>query len=150
MAICVKAVEIANALPTIGQAESQEEIDSALAHRPLKRFVNTWFIEAVFGEVIAMQRQEILCILCGLFGEELAKEVRAAMLLAFQASGRHIDMPKRKQKRPKRQPKYKSMIIEKQMVIGCVPVVAGPLEIASDGSLCKRIFYLALCPKGWS
>ena len=61
-----------------------------------------------------MQRKEILCILCDLFGEESEKEIRAAMLLAFQASGRHIDMPKRKKKRPKRQPKYKcSMIISK-------------------------------------
>ena len=83
VAICKEAVKRAHALPLLAQAKSQEEQDSAEVHKFLKRFANQCFIEAVFGDDDEMTREEIICRLQDLFGEELAEKLGCAMFHAF-------------------------------------------------------------------
>ena len=134
VAICTEAVKIANALPTLGQAESQEEIERAEPHQIFKRFVNTLFIEAVFGDVIEMTREEIIYRLQGFLDAMLVKDFKAAMFLAFQASGRHIDRQGRmKRKRPKRRPKKCSQVCAPMLVRPCcldLSKVGAPISVS--------------------
>ena len=71
LAACVRAVSVAHALPTIGNAKEQGEKDIALVHRVVKRFVNNQVIEAVFGPyVTCMLKERVVSWLQVFFGEE--------------------------------------------------------------------------------
>ena len=84
MAACVRAVSVAHALPTIGNAKEQGEKDIALVHRVVKRFVNNQFIDSVFGpDNTCMTKERIESWLHAFFGEEEAAALAQSMFLAF-------------------------------------------------------------------
>ena len=87
----VEAIILVHSLPTRGQAVTEAEMQSAVIHGAIKRFVNDQFLEVAFGpHVRKLDKVEIeeLCVV--IFGERCTEALKTAVLMAWAHSGRTI------------------------------------------------------------
>ena len=100
----MRAVSRAHALPTAAAAAESGAHDTAMVHRVIKRYLNTVFIELHFGPDATVKKQdEIICEWEQTFGAALTKQMKDALFLALNASGRTFHPRKiKKRTRPPR------------------------------------------------
>ena len=87
----VEAIILVHSLPTRGQAVTEAEMQSAVIHGAIKRFVNDQFVENAFGpHVRKMDKVEIEEACEKMFQERCTQALKTAVIGAFAKSGRTI------------------------------------------------------------
>ena len=140
----VDAICLVHSLPVTRQAVTDAELQTALIHRALKKFVNQKFIEAAFGPHVRKQDKVEIEEACEkMFKEKCTQALKTAVIQAFAKSGRTIQRSRpediRRKEHSKRRPPRRKKIGNPTHKDGVPRFVEIPVHLQA---------WLSVIPKG--